>query len=60
VTHSIARKDSKFIGAVSTGWSQILSNLRSLMETGAVILPPMDFTPGTTGGPALHDKTVEN
>lgn len=40
VTHSIAREDSKFIGAVSGGWPQILSNLKSLIETGAVILPP--------------------
>jgi uncharacterized protein YndB with AHSA1/START domain len=45
VTHSIERKDSKFIGAVSTGWPGILSNLKSLLETGAVILPPMGFTP---------------
>lgn len=40
VTHSIERKDSKFIGAVSGGWPQILSNLKSLLETGSVILPP--------------------
>jgi uncharacterized protein YndB with AHSA1/START domain len=45
VTHSIESKDSKFIDAVSSGWPQILSNLKSLMETGAVILPPMEFTP---------------
>jgi uncharacterized protein YndB with AHSA1/START domain len=44
VTHSMERKDSKFIGAVSSGWPQILSNLKSLLETGAVILPPMEFT----------------
>jgi uncharacterized protein YndB with AHSA1/START domain len=47
VTHGIERKDSKFIGAVSSGWPQILSNLKSLLETGAVILPPMEFTPPT-------------
>ncbi len=40
VTHSIDRADSKFIGAVSGGWPQILSNLKSLLETGAVALPP--------------------
>jgi uncharacterized protein YndB with AHSA1/START domain len=40
VTHSMEREDSKFIGAVSDGWPQILSNLKSLLETGAVILPP--------------------
>jgi uncharacterized protein YndB with AHSA1/START domain len=39
VTHSIDRKDSKLIGAVSGGWPSILSNLKSLLETGSVILP---------------------
>lgn len=40
VTHSIEREESKFIGAVSGGWPKILSNLKSLLETGSVILPP--------------------
>ena len=40
VTHSMEREGSKFIGAVSGGWPQILSNLKSLLETGSVILPP--------------------
>jgi uncharacterized protein YndB with AHSA1/START domain len=40
VTHSIARAESKLIGAVSGGWPQILSNLKTLLETGAVALPP--------------------
>jgi uncharacterized protein YndB with AHSA1/START domain len=40
VRHAIERDDSKFIGAVSGGWPQILSNLKSLLETGATILPP--------------------
>jgi len=40
VTHSIERKPSKFIEAVSDGWPQILSNLKSLLETGSVILGP--------------------
>lgn len=40
VTHSIERAGSKFIDAVSAGWPQILSNLKSLLETGSVILPP--------------------
>lgn len=40
ITHSIERDDSKLIGAVSGGWPQILSNLKSLLETGSVILPP--------------------
>jgi uncharacterized protein YndB with AHSA1/START domain len=40
VSHSIEREGSKFIGAVSNGWPQVLSNLKSLLETGSVILPP--------------------
>jgi uncharacterized protein YndB with AHSA1/START domain len=40
VTHTIEREDSKFIVAVSGGWPQILSNLKSLLETGAAVLPP--------------------
>jgi len=40
VTHSMAREGSKFIVAVSGGWPQILSNLKSLLETGSVILGP--------------------
>jgi uncharacterized protein YndB with AHSA1/START domain len=43
VTHSMAREASKFIDAVSGGWPQILSNLKSLIETGAVVLPPKEF-----------------
>ncbi|HTS91532.1 MAG TPA: SRPBCC family protein [Stellaceae bacterium] len=43
VTHSMERKGSKFIGAVSDGWPQILSNLKSLLETGSVILGPKYF-----------------
>jgi hypothetical protein len=38
-----ARQDSKFIGAVSEGWPQILSNLKSLLETGSVVLGPKYF-----------------
>jgi uncharacterized protein YndB with AHSA1/START domain len=40
VTHSIEREDSKLIGAVSGGWPQVLSNLKSLLETGSVVLGP--------------------
>jgi len=39
VTHSIECADSKFIVAVSGGWPQILSNLKSLLETGSTLLP---------------------
>jgi len=34
VTHEIAREDSVFIQKVSGGWPRILSNLKSLLETG--------------------------
>lgn len=37
VTHSIDHPDSKFIRAVSGGWPRILSNLKSLLETGRAL-----------------------
>ncbi len=37
VTHRIDRKPSKFIEAVSGGWPKILSNLKSLLETGQIV-----------------------
>ena len=39
VTHSIDIENSKLIGAVSGGWPKILSNLKSLIETGEVVFP---------------------
>lgn len=36
IVHSMDRPQSKFIGAVSGGWPQILSNLKSLLETGRI------------------------
>ena len=39
VTHSMERDGAKFIEAVSGGWPRILSNLKSLIETGEVVLP---------------------
>jgi hypothetical protein len=30
--------ESKFIEAVSVGWPQILSNLKSLLETGEIVV----------------------
>jgi len=38
VTHGIDLQNSKFIEAVSGGWPLILSNLKSLLETGEVVL----------------------
>ena len=31
------------IDAVSDGWPQVLSNLKSLLETGSVVLGPKEF-----------------
>lgn len=41
VTHAIERAQSKLIEAVSGGWPAILSNLKSLMETGEVVTTRM-------------------
>jgi uncharacterized protein YndB with AHSA1/START domain len=38
INHTVARKDSKLIEAVGGGWPRILSNLKSLLETGQIIL----------------------
>jgi uncharacterized protein YndB with AHSA1/START domain len=38
VTHAMHRDRSEFIRAVAVGWPQILSNLKSLIETGTVAL----------------------
>lgn len=39
VQHEIDRPQAKFIEAVSGGWPKILSNLKSLLETGSVVMP---------------------
>ena len=38
ITHMIERESSKLIEAVSGGWPKIMSNLKSLIETGSVLL----------------------
>lgn len=38
ITHTIERDPSKFIVAVSGGWPKIISNLKSLLETGSAVL----------------------
>jgi len=38
INHTIERADSRFIEAVSGGWPRILSNLKSLLETGEIVL----------------------
>src|SRR6202048_1781988 len=39
ITHTIEREPSKFIAAVSAGWPKVISNLKSLLETGSPGLP---------------------
>jgi uncharacterized protein YndB with AHSA1/START domain len=38
ITHTIEREPSNLIAAVSGGWPKILSNLKSLLESGSVAL----------------------
>lgn len=38
ITHTIEREPSKLISAVSGGWPKIISNLKSLLETGATAM----------------------
>ncbi len=38
VSHSVDRSPSKMVEAVSGGWPKILSNLKSLLETGQAVV----------------------
>ncbi len=38
ITHTIDREPSKLIVAVSGGWPKVISNLKSLLETGSIAL----------------------
>jgi uncharacterized protein YndB with AHSA1/START domain len=38
LTHTIEREPSNFIAAVSAGWPMVISNLKSLLETGSIVL----------------------
>ncbi len=38
ITHTIDCEPSRLITAVSGGWPKVISNLKSLLETGAVVL----------------------
>jgi hypothetical protein len=38
IAHEIDRPDTPFITAVSDGWPCVLSNLKSLLEIGKIIL----------------------
>ena len=38
ITHTIEREPSKFLEAVYGGWPKVISNLKSLLETGSIAL----------------------
>jgi uncharacterized protein YndB with AHSA1/START domain len=38
ITHTIEREPSTLIEAVSGGWPKVISNLKSLLETGSAVL----------------------
>src|SRR5215469_15921319 len=38
ITHTIKREPSNFIAAVSVAWPMVISNLKSLLETGSILL----------------------
>ena len=38
ITHEIDRPESKLITAVSGGWPRIVSNVKSLLETGEIAI----------------------
>jgi uncharacterized protein YndB with AHSA1/START domain len=38
ITHTIERDPSKFMAAVSGGWPKVVSNLKSLLESGSAVL----------------------
>jgi uncharacterized protein YndB with AHSA1/START domain len=38
ITHAMDRPNTKFIEAVSSGWPLVLSNLKSLLETGQIVV----------------------
>ena len=38
ITHTNEREPSKFIAAVSGGWPKVISNLKSLLETGSALM----------------------
>lgn len=42
IAHTIERANSAFIQAVSGGWPKVLSNLKSYLETGQVVLAQPD------------------
>ena len=62
ITHTIEREASKFIAAVSGGWPKIISNLKSLLETGSIVLqdryPVQSAEPGIAMIPAFRSNVL--
>ena len=52
ITHTIEREPSQFITAVSGGWPKVVSNLKSLLETGSTVLA--EPYPVESGGAGAH------
>ena len=52
ITHTIECEPSKFIAAVSGGWPKVISNLKSLLETGSAVL--QDPYPAQSAQPAKN------
>jgi uncharacterized protein YndB with AHSA1/START domain len=50
ITHSIERDPSKLIEAVSGGWPKVVANLKSLLETGSIVLKDPYPSQGTQAG----------
>jgi uncharacterized protein YndB with AHSA1/START domain len=50
ITHTIEREPSQFILAVSGGWPKVISNLKSLLETGSTVLQEPYPTVSTRSG----------
>jgi len=58
ITHTMERELSKLIGAVSGGWPKILSNLKSLLETGSIVLRDPYPAAGAHAETANHRASV--
>lgn len=50
IIHSIDREPSKFIAAVSSAWPMVISNLKSMLETGSIVLQNPYPTEGAHSG----------
>ncbi|HVZ33232.1 MAG TPA: SRPBCC family protein [Polyangiaceae bacterium] len=60
IRHSIEREHSMLIEKVSGGWPKILANLKSLLETGAVVLdaPYPTTSAGTSSGDSVRRQII--